>query len=270
MVRWLTIFALCLVFRPTIAGAEFRLGTHNYDDGPFTKFSDWIPSQLHQVRPRFVEDFYRLFSLPTLYDEFRLRRNIYFLSVALDRRFRHPRQALCHIQNEEQYHKYRLLMHMQIHLTIMRSYTRLASLFDKRHLYFYNLDFADDLEKSFEVAAYFYDQARPHWQKARALALKAHRYPFEIDLPHMESHRFEIATGKLDFEKIIDRHQENLAAKQKTVQDFLDREGRPRPVKKWMADVDDPATRTRLEESYDKGLREMRRLQEKYTFPDFP
>ena len=95
-----------LLLQPGFAGrngllqAEFKLHNHVYRDGPFTKFSEWIPSRLHDVPPRFVEDFYALFTKPLLYDEMNLRRNIGFLQFAMTRRFRHPSQALCRIQTK--------------------------------------------------------------------------------------------------------------------------------------------------------------------------
>ena len=243
--------------------AEFKLDNRIYQDGPFTKFSDWIPKRLHDVEPLFLEDFYELYGLKLLYDENELRRNIYFLKIALKKRFRHPKNALCLTQSEPEYHKYRLLLFMQVNLAIMRSYMRIASLYDKRMLYFYNLDFADDLEVSFAVAEGFYKEALPYWQEAKKFALEADQHPFEIDLPAMESARFSIATGEEDFAYIIGQHLAKLAAKQSEVKTFLDREGRPRPVKVWMNEASDPKMEKDLEDKYRRELKSMEK------FPNF-
>ncbi|MDH4198785.1 MAG: hypothetical protein OEV66_00240 [Spirochaetia bacterium] len=201
--------------------AELRLDYYYDQSDMYTKFSDWLPKQLHQWHPQTVEDFFLMYGLKMLYGEPEIRRNIYFLNTALERRFRHPSQALCKIETREQYHKYRLLMFMHLNLMIMRSYLSLGALYDKRHLYFYNLDFADDLKVSFSAAGGFYQQALPYWKKAREYAQKAGAYKFDLDLQPMESIRFDIQTGEIDYDKIIAKHIASVKDKEKTVADFL-------------------------------------------------
>ena len=219
------IFTISIYFAASFfstAGAQLRLDYYYDQSGMYTKFSDWIPKRLHQWHPQHVEDFFLLYSLRAHYGEEELRRNIFFLKVALEKRFRHPSQALCKIETKEQYHKYRLLIHMHINLKIMRSYMRIGSQFDKRHLYFYNLDFADELKESFAIAEGFYKESIGYWKKAKKLALEAGQYDFEIDMGPLESIRYEIETGEIDFDYIIARHLSRLAEKQKTVADFLE------------------------------------------------
>ena len=112
-------------------------------------------------------------------------------------------------------------MFMHINLMIMKSYLHIGSLYDKRHLYFYNLDFADELKASFAEAEKSYIEAFPYWKKAREYAEKAGAYNFDLDLGPMETTRFEIQTGKLDYDKIISKHIAAVKDKQKTVADFL-------------------------------------------------
>lgn len=214
-------FILLLFLLPSTLFAQLRLDYYYDQSEMYTKFSDWIPKRLHQWHPKNVEDFFLLYSLKTLYGEEELRRNIFFLKIALEKRFRHPSQALCKIETKEQYHKYRLLVFMHINLKIMRTYLRIGSLYDKRHLYFYNLDFADELKESFAIAEGFYKEAIPYWHKARDYAAKAGVYNFELDLGALESIRYEISTGDIDFTKYIANHLTRLRQKQKTVDDFL-------------------------------------------------
>lgn len=214
-------FLLLLLLLPSGLLAQLRLDYYYDQSGMYTKFSDWIPKRLHQWHPKNVEDFFLLYSLKTLYGEEELRRNIFFLKIALEKRFRHPSQALCKIETKEQYHKYRLLVFMHINLKIMRAYLRIGSLYDKRHLYFYNLDFADELKESFAIAEGFYKEAIPYWHKARDYAAKAGAYNFELDLGTLESIRYEISTGDIDFTKYIANHLTRLRQKQKTVDEFL-------------------------------------------------
>lgn len=176
---------------------------------------------MHQWRPQFTEDFFLLYSLKQLYQQNEIRRNIFFLKIALEKKFRHPREALCKIETPEQYHKYRLLIHMHLNLSIMRSYLRLGSLFDKRHLYFYNLDFAKELKESFSVAEGYYRESMPYWLKARKLAQEASQYPFELDLGGLESIRHEIMTGDIDYTVYTGNHLARLRQKQITVDNYL-------------------------------------------------
>lgn len=197
---------------------------YNYEyekNGPYTKFSDWVPYKLHKWDPKYLEDYYELYNLKQHYNDNELRKNIYFLKVALTKRFRHPKHALCETKTEEGYYKYRNLMFMHINLGIMRSYMRLASKFDKRHLYFYNLDFAHELKNSFGIAEGFYKEAIPYWNRAQEYADRANEVPIDLDLGTIETERYEIVTGKLDFGYIIENHLLRLTGKQKLVNEYL-------------------------------------------------
>jgi len=215
------ILMLSFVARSTLAIGQLRLDYYYDQSEMFTKFSDWIPKRLHQWEPKHVEDFFLLYSLKQIYQQQELHRNIFFLKIALEKRFRHPRNALCKLENKQQYHKYRLLLFMHINLKIMRSLLRIGSLFDKRHLYFYNLDFADELKESFSVANRYYKMALPYWQKAREYAFNASGYKFTINLSTLESIRHEIKNGDIDFGRYIGRHLRSLKQKQDTVAAFL-------------------------------------------------
>ncbi len=221
-------------YYPQQPKGQLRLNYYYDRTGRWVKFSDWIPFQQRKWSPRHLEDFYELYGLPHHYKTAEVKESIYFLVQALTHRFRHPRHALCKIENERQYHKYRLLMFMQINLLIMRMYLRLGSLYDKRHLYFHDLDFADDLEISFLIARTYYREAITYWKHAQKYADEANEYRFELDLPTIESTRFEIVTGELDYDRIIQRHLYKVEAKLGMTSDFLDQEGRPRPVKSVM------------------------------------
>lgn len=219
------LFVLVSILSSYSIHAEVDLD-YNYEyekNGPYTKFSDWIPYKLHKWEPRNLEDYYQLVGLRQHFGENDLRRDIYFLKLSLQKKFRHPKNALCEIESEEEYYKYRNLLFMHLNIRIMRSYMRLASLYDKRHLYFYNLDFAPELKESFNIAEGFYKEAIPYWDKAREHADKANEIPFDLDLGTLETERFEIVTGKLDYGYIINNHLERLKKKQLSVQAELDR-----------------------------------------------
>ncbi len=226
---------------------QLRLNYYYDRSGRWVKFSDWIPYQQRKFVPRHLEDFYEIYGLPNAYTTADLHESIYFLNQALGHKFRHPRYALCKIENPAQYHKYRLLLTMQIHQLIMRMFLRLGSLYDKPYLYAHDLDVADDLETAFMVARKYYQQAIPFWQNVQRYAREASQYRFILDLPGLESERFRIVRGELDFGRIIRRHIAKVDAKLRVTKMFLDKEGRPRPLKK--------AIQKDIEQMYDKDFR---------------
>lgn len=213
---------------------QLKLNYYYDRTGRWVKFSDWIPYKRRLTEPVFFEDFYQIYGLAPHYGVQEVQESIYYLVMALSARFRHPGKALCEIKTEAEYAKYRSLMHMQTNLLIMRMFLRLGSLYDKRHLYFHDLDVADDLRVSFSVARAYYEQARPYWKLAQQYAAKASEIPVDIDLPGIESERYRIMTRKTDFGRIIDAHIANVDAKSSAVNEFLKKEGSPRPVKSLM------------------------------------
>ncbi|MCB1188883.1 MAG: hypothetical protein H7A23_05830 [Leptospiraceae bacterium] len=213
----LSVFSISYLY----CEVDINYNYHYNKSGPYTKFSDWVPYRLHKWEPKHLEDFYQLYGLTQHYNENELRKDIYFLKIGLRKKFRHPRNALCHIKNEKTYYKYRNLMFMHINLRIMRAYMRLASKYDKRHLYFYNLDFAHELKNSFKIANDFYNAALPYWKESKKYAENADQIVEEIDLGTIETERFEIMNKKLDFERIITDHLLRLDKKRQTVDEFL-------------------------------------------------
>ncbi len=240
-------------YYPQYPSGELRLNYYYDRSGQWVKFSDWIPYKQKKFQPMFLEDYYLLFGLKMGYNVSDLKENIYFLYSGLSSKFRHPGKSLCKIQTEEEYHKYRLLMFMEIHLILMRMYLRLGSLYDKRHLYFHDLDVADDLEVSFLIARTYYNESLKYWEKAKEYAKKASVYTFTLDLGLIETHRHEIVNLDLDYERIIKRHLNRIETKLEIIAKFLNKEGRPRPVKKEMLEdikkiFDDTFTTDPLEE----------------------
>lgn len=218
-----TLLFLGLVTTITLLGQVPRF-SHNYeynDLSPRTKFSEWVPYRLHKWNPKFLEDYYQLYGLKLYYGENKLRKNIYLLKTGLRSRFRHPKYALCRVKSEKGYHKYRLLLTMHLNMQIMRSYLRIGSLYDKRHLYFHNLDFAHELKKSFQTAISFYKQAKPYWQKAYKLAMEANEIPIDLDIGTVESERYEISSGKLNYQRIIDNHIFKAERKLESVREYI-------------------------------------------------
>ena len=96
------------------------------------------------------------------------------------------------------------------------------------------------------MARTYYKDARLYWDQAVTYAEEASEYRFTLDLPTIESKRHLIMIGKLDYDRIIDRHLYKVEEKLGLPTEFLDEEGRPRPVKE--------AMQRTIEELYDENF----------------
>jgi hypothetical protein len=178
-------------------------------------FSDYIPrSRLHwDTVPHYVEDYYLLYGMKQYYDENSLRMNIERLTRALETKFRHPSQALVKVETEEEYEKYKNLLLMHINYLMMRDTLKIAAQYDKQKIYFYNLDFAQTISDSLDIADTIYGEALPYWQETKRYAEKASRYKITTRLSYMESERYMIIHGETDFAKTIADYKAKIKKK---------------------------------------------------------
>ena len=182
----------------------------------YVPFSDYIPRyKLHmQTQPHYVEDFYLLYSMPLYYNENSLRANIKRLKFALNTRFRHPKNALIRINSRQEYTKYRRLLFMHINILIMRNYLKIGVRYDKRRIYFYDKDFKKHIVKSLKIAKKMYEHARPYWKQAKKLAQNASEIKITLNMGRIESERYSIITGEIDYGRIISGYISRVQRKQ--------------------------------------------------------
>lgn len=186
-------------------------------------YSDFIPKVRLDwyTQPHYLEDYYQLYGMKQYYDENSLRANIGKMSAALGSKFRHPSEALVKIQTEEEYSKYKDLLYMHINMLIMRDIMKIATQYDKQHIYFYNLDYAQTISESLDIADKLYDEAVPYWDEARRYAQHATNYKITTELSFMESERFSIVKGETDFRKIIGKHKDSIKKKKQQLEKGL-------------------------------------------------
>jgi len=185
-------------------------------------FSDYIPQiRLYNfTHPRYVEDFYVLYGMKLYYNENSLRKNIEKLKIGLSTKFRHPSKALVEVSTKKEYLKYRKLLFMHINLMIMRSYLKIATRYDMVRVKFYHKEFKKDILKSLNIAEETYKQAIPYWKIAKKLAKEASKIKITTNLSNIESERFSIKTGDLDFKKIIKAHLKRIKKKRKLLNKY--------------------------------------------------
>jgi hypothetical protein len=210
------VLLLLMLCAPGIRAEDYQYQYFKEKDkGKYTPFSDYIPQiRLHyQTVPHYLEDYYLLYGLKQHYNENTLRKNIERLKTALNCRFRHPSMALVKVESEKEYLKYRNLMFMHINLLIMRNHLTIASRYDKRKIYFYNKDFAKDIDESLSIADKYYAEAMPYWTSAKEYANKASNIKIPMDMGFIESERYSIVRGDLDFGKIISDYRKDIKTK---------------------------------------------------------
>ena len=202
------IFLIIILFISSFSHAEDYQYQYFNKKKKHTPFSDYIPkSRLHyQTVPHYLEDYYELYGMKQYYNQNTLRKNIAKLKTALSCKFRHPSMALVKIETREEYSKYRNLLFMHINLLIMRSYLKIGARYDKRKIYFYNLDFAKEISESLVIAEKTYRKALPYWEKAQKHARAASNFKITTELSFMETERYSIIHNELDYDKIINNY----------------------------------------------------------------
>jgi hypothetical protein len=209
------IFLFLILLQSIASSEDYQYQYFNKEKDKYVPFSDYIPKiRLHYFTvPHYLEDFYQLYGMKQYYNENSLRKNMERLKTALNCKFRHPSEALVKIDSDEEYLKYRRLMFMHINILIMRSYMSIAARYDKQKITFYNSPFAKEIKESFDIAESLYKEAIPYWETVKKFAADASEVRITTDLGFIESERFSIMNGDLDYGKIINDHLKRLALK---------------------------------------------------------
>jgi hypothetical protein len=183
-----------------------------------------LQPQAEARRLYYAEEFY-LYVLNLYQTNPSLERNIRFMQWALEAPFDNQVRSLATIETEDDWFRYKALFRMHVNLLIIDSYLQLARRFDKEHVYFFNLWYAEDLKESFTIARYYYQVAVNYWDEVLRHAATADEVPGRIDLDYWEDELHQIRTGELDYGVIIEDHLRKLEARLERVETFL--EGKP-------------------------------------------
>lgn len=189
----------------------------------YVPFSDYIPrARLHYYTvPHYLEDYYLLFGMKLYYDESSLRKNIEMLKTSLNSKFRHPSQALVVVDTEQEYLKYRKLMFMHINIMIMRNYLKIGAKYDKIKVKFHDAPFAKEIIESLDIAIKMYKDALPYWEEAKKHAEAASEIKITTRMSNIETERYRIIRGELDFNKIINSHIASSERKKRELQKYI-------------------------------------------------
>ncbi len=155
----------------------------------------------------YVEEFYRLYYLPSYYSEDDLQRNVFWLQVALKAPFSPPIQALWVAQTKKQYEKYCVLMKMHIHYLMVKNLVYTAARFDKHELAFHDKPFKKEILESLAVARYYYQFGLVYWEQVLVFQKEASEMGLKtrVNLDFLNDLAFRVRTRELDYKRIITR-----------------------------------------------------------------
>lgn len=181
-----------------------------------------VLSPVHAYVVQYKEQFYELYHVH--YNQYPddTMENIYWLERAVEADFCNPLYAMGKISTDKDWEKYRYLMMMHINLKLVEQHLRLGSKWDKQVAYFFNAPWKEQNLDSLKTAESCYKTGLYYWNEAKLWAEKANvrefRFLFLLDLQSWEDERERIATGKLDYERTINRE---LARLEKVRSGFL-------------------------------------------------
>jgi len=177
--------------------------------------------QVDARRLYYAEEFY-LYVLNLHHTNPNLARNIRYMQWALEAPFDNPVRSLAVIKTEDDFERYRSLFKMHVNLLIIDSYLKLGARFDKEHVYFFNLRYAEELLESFGIARYYYETGKNYWDEAVIHAHRADGVETRITRDSWENELYLILSGELDYDRIIDEHLGRLDGKIRTVEGYLE------------------------------------------------
>ena len=171
--------------------------------------SVFFSGSLNAYMVKYKEDYYRLYHVTYHQTTDDCIENIYWLEKAVRADFCNSLYAEAKIENEEQWEKYRYLFQMHLNLKLIEQHNRLARLYDKRCIYFYDSPWKEEYTSNLQKAKSCYEAGLYYWKEAKIWSEKASegkfRFLFITELRNWEDENYRISEGELDYEKILTR-----------------------------------------------------------------
>ena len=163
----------------------------------------------------YAEQYYRLYEENLYTYPKSYRRNIYWLEKAIKYPHIHPIQAIFIVKTKEEYEKYKALFKMHINYLLTKNYMGWAWQYNKQDVVFYNLYWAKELEKSFNIAIEYYKLAKHYWDKTKEWSDYASSFDFRLAWEKIEDEHYLIRTNKLeyDYDTVIELELQDLERK---------------------------------------------------------
>ena len=187
----------------------FLLGILNAKDpSEVRRFSEPVSKRLSTV-----EEFYRMYYLPSSATEDDLHRNMFWLQIALRMPFSVPIQALVVPETKAQYDKYQVLMRMHLYFLLTKTALYLAARFDKHRPVFHDKPFKKEILGSLDYARYHYEGARSYWKEVMKHYTAARKMKVRVPLDFLNNMVYRIHTGDLNYNRVAERRLRSLEKK---------------------------------------------------------
>jgi len=171
----------------------------------------------------FIEQIYRLYesNLHTTHTDH--KRNIFWLENSLKLPNIHPSMAIVVTNTWEEYVKYKILLRFHIHFLLTKEYVDWGWEYDKRDVVFYNMEWAEELKKSFAIAKSRYEIAKYYWEETKKWSKLAYGKQVHIGWEQIEDLNWEIENGEYDYDygMIIEMRLEGIEKKLKKIEEFM-------------------------------------------------
>jgi hypothetical protein len=171
----------------------------------------------------FIEQIYQLYESNLHMSQTEHKRNIFWLENSLKLPNIHPSMAIVVTNTWEEYVKYKILLRFHIHYLLTKEYVDWGWEYDKRDVAFYNMEWAEELKKSFEIARSLYERAKYYWNETKKWSKSAYSRTVHINWEQIEDLNFEIENNLFDYDydEIISSRLKGLDDKIKKIDDYI-------------------------------------------------
>lgn len=171
----------------------------------------------------FIEQIYSLYESNLYSDSTVHKRNIVWLENSLKLPNIHPSQAIVITNTWEEYVKYKILLRFHIHYLLTKEYMGWGWEYDKKDVVFYNMEWAEDLKKSFEIAKSRYEIAKYYWDETKKWSKLAAEQKLHIGWEQIEDLNYEIENKEYDYDydTVIKMRLDGIEKKLKKIDEFM-------------------------------------------------
>jgi len=151
------------------------------------------------------------------------KRNIFWLENSLKLPNIHPSEAKVITKTWEEYVKYKMLVRFHIHFLLTKEYTDWGWEYDKQDIVFYNMEWAEKIKKSFDIAKSRYNIAKKYWEETKKWSQITYKQSINIGWEQLENLNYSIENNEFDYDygMIIDQRLQGLEKKLKKIDEYI-------------------------------------------------